>query len=327
MQKNDDKISVIIPIYNRKEYINECVDSVFSQTHQNFEIIITDDGSTDGSIEVCHALAERDPRVKFYAFEHGGVSESRNRALQYATGDYVFFLDSDDIIHPMLFETLVSGMKANNASIGATCVLTVNESIWHKLQEKLKGPLSPCETVYNTPEETLDSMFSSPLPALSCIGGVMMSRRLIGDTRFNTELFIGEDYLFIYENVIKNASSVFLKQKWYFVRIHGQNISRDHSFNGFITRFRRRELVWKSEEKAGRIQNSNLQKTDAFDCFLRCFKQTKPYSEDGKKMRGTLKEYKKDILPALPFKKRILYRMYIYIPSVTKLIFKLKNKH
>ncbi len=323
--KNRDKVSVIIPVYNRSEYIYDCMDSLFRQTYENFEVIIVDDGSTDGTVEICKKLAENDSRIKFFEQNHAGVSAARNCALGYATGEYVFFLDSDDMIYPLMLETLVKEMKKHGAAIGACNVFSVYDNDWEKLKEKLNETPTPCEAVYKNNAETVDIMFGGISP-LSCIGGVMMKRELIGDTRFSKDLFIGEDFWFIYENVIKNADSVFLTKKWYFVRLHENNSSNDYSFNGFMTRFERRRRVWESEAKFGRNDNCNKQKLDGFNCFIRCFEQNEPDSADVKKMRKVLKTYKKDILPALSLKQGIAYRMYICAPKLIKFILKRKSK-
>ena len=320
-----DKVSVIIPVYNRSEYILDCINSLFRQTHKNFEVIIVDDGSTDGTVEICKKLAEEDDRIKFFQSSHGGVSSARNYALEHTTGEYVFFLDSDDMINSLLLETLVREMKKHNASIGACNVFSVYNSNWEKLKEKLKIAPTPSESVYKNNSQALTEMFSGITP-LSCIGGVMMKRELIGNTRFSKDLFIGEDFWFIYENVIKNADCVFLVKQWYYARLHENNSSNDYSFDGFMTRFERRRLVWESEERLGRFENVKKQKLDGYDCFIRCFEQNEPDSADVKKMRKILKEYKTDILPALSFKQGIAYRMYIYTPKLIKFILKRKSK-
>ena len=133
-----DKVSVIIPVYNRSEYMLDCINSLFRQTHKNFEVIIVDDGSTDGTVEICKKLALEDDRIKFFQSSHRGVSSARNYALEHTTGEYVFFLDSDDMINSLLLETLVREMKKHNASIGACNVFSVYDSNWEKLKEKLK---------------------------------------------------------------------------------------------------------------------------------------------------------------------------------------------
>lgn len=319
-------VSVIIPVYNREKYIEECLQSVFNQTYGNFEIIIVDDGSLDNSYKICQEIAEKDGRVKVFAGQHGGVSAARNFALSKAKGEFVFFLDSDDVIHPMLLEVFVSALKENKAQIAGTAVVNVSEEKWHKVRNKLTDTQDDVgQTVRIENEKAVDMMLNTKSP-LGCIGGVMIRRDLIGETIFRTDLHIGEDFYFIYENVTKDACAVFLKQRWYYVRIHGDNTSWDWSYDGFKTRFLRRKLVWEGEEKRGRKQNADVQKGSAFGCFMLCAQKNKPYSADAKKMRELLREYRKDIYPALKTKRKIVYLICCYCPLTTKFILMFKGK-
>lgn len=92
------KISIIIPVYNDCEYVRRCLESVINQTYRNIEILITDDGSDDGSGAVCDEFAARDERVRVWHTEHKGVSAARNLGLDNITGEYVCFVDSDDYV-------------------------------------------------------------------------------------------------------------------------------------------------------------------------------------------------------------------------------------
>ena len=325
MNTTKDLISVIIPIYNRQDVIEEYLNSVFAQSYQNFEIVLVDDGSTDRTYDICKQLAAAEPRIKLFAADHGGVSAARNKALTNTNGEYVFFLDSDDVIHPFLFETLVNGMRDSGAAIGATDVVAVRERVWYKVAQMLAEADGLGEVTFLSADEVVNAMLGGSSP-LGCIGGVMMRRDLIGDTQFRTDLHIGEDYYFIYENIIKGASGVFLKQKWYYVRNHAHNSSRDYSFKGFWTRFYRRKLVWESEAAFGRTNHVLIQKRDAFACFARCIERNKPYSEDAGKMRRVLKAHKQDIYPALIGKSKLLFYAYLYLPAATALFFALKHK-
>lgn len=320
MEHIENMVSVIIPVYNREKYIEACLQSVFAQTYQNFEIIIVDDGSADNSYKICQEYAEKDPRVKVFAGEHGGVSAARNTALSKAQGEYAFFLDSDDVIHPLLFEVLVAAMKEHSAQISGTDVVNVPQEKWGQLREKLADAKSDeGKTVFLPHEKALAATMNGQSP-LRCVGGVMISRELIGQTQFRTDLFIGEDFYFVYENLIKGASAIFLRQKWYYVRIHENNSSWDWSYNGFWTRFYRRKLVWEKEESFGRKQNAAMQKSSAFGIFLMCIAKNKPYSTDAVKMRKVLKAHKKDIFPALSRLRKMLYLISCYCPIVTKIL-------
>lgn len=91
-------ISVIIPVYNVERYLHQCVDSVLTQTYTNLEIILVDDGSPDTSPDICDEYAQKDKRIKVIHKDNGGLSSARNAGLDVATGNFIYFLDSDDYI-------------------------------------------------------------------------------------------------------------------------------------------------------------------------------------------------------------------------------------
>lgn len=320
-----DMVSVIIPYYNRKDYLEECVKSVQAQSHQNFEIIMIDDGSTDSSAQICNNLAEKDPRIKLISTDHGGVCTARNAGLENAGGEFVFFLDSDDIIHPLLLETLVKALNSSDAKIAGTRILNIPQRVWSKAYEIMEREQEQGDTTYNTHEDTLHAIFRSETP-LNLIGGVMMRRDYIGDTRFSHEIYIGEDFYFCYQNLIKGSSVIFLKQRWYYCRLHDGNSSHDRGYNGFLTRFRRRELVWQSEEAFGRTENANLQKLDAFGCYLGCIRNINPHSEDGKKICRYMKDNKSKLLPSFNTINKLKFYIYVYFPGFYIFTARLKAK-
>lgn len=99
-------ISVIIPIYNAIEYLSETIQSVLSQTFQDWELILVDDGSTDGSGRLCDEYAQKDSRISVVHIKNGGVSNARNVGLSLAKGEWIEFVDSDDLLVPTTIETL-----------------------------------------------------------------------------------------------------------------------------------------------------------------------------------------------------------------------------
>ena len=91
-------ISIIVPVYNAERTLNRCVDSILSQTFQEWELLLIDDGSTDRSGELCDEYASKDQRIKVFHKKNGGVSSARNIGLNYAKGEWITFIDSDDEI-------------------------------------------------------------------------------------------------------------------------------------------------------------------------------------------------------------------------------------
>lgn len=119
-EKNNNKenlISVIVPIYNVEQYLRECIDSIISQTYKNIEIILVDDGSTDSCPQICDEYKEKDNRIKVIHKKNEGVSLARNTGLNTAKGDYISFVDSDDIINEKLYEDAISNIRKYNLDI------------------------------------------------------------------------------------------------------------------------------------------------------------------------------------------------------------------
>lgn len=98
------KVSVIVPVYNVETYLYACLDSLLSQTFTDFEVLCVNDGSTDNSLLILQEYAKKDPRIRVITQENQGLSMARNNGVKQARGKYIYFLDSDDIIHPQLLE-------------------------------------------------------------------------------------------------------------------------------------------------------------------------------------------------------------------------------
>ena len=110
-------ISVIVPIYNIKEYLDRCIDSILVQTYQNIEVLMVDDGSTDGTSELVDKIAKKDSRIRVFHKENGGSSSARNLALKEANGQYFSFVDSDDYIEPDMIEKLYQAIQMSGMPI------------------------------------------------------------------------------------------------------------------------------------------------------------------------------------------------------------------
>ena len=103
-------VSIIIPVYNIMDCLEKCVDSCINQTYKNIEIIMVDDGSTDGTGLLCDKLKEKDDRIRVFHKENGGSSSARNMGIEHAMGEYLGFVDSDDFISPTMYEELVNAV-------------------------------------------------------------------------------------------------------------------------------------------------------------------------------------------------------------------------
>lgn len=100
-------LSIVIPVYNTKKYLSDCLGSILTQSFTDFEILLIDDGSSDGSSELCNEFARLDSRIRVFHKENGGVSSARNLGLANACGEWVYFVDSDDCLLPGGLQTLI----------------------------------------------------------------------------------------------------------------------------------------------------------------------------------------------------------------------------
>ena len=111
------KISVVVPVYNTEKYLRECVDSILNQTVQDIEVILVDDGSPDNCPAICDAYAAMDNRVKVVHKENGGLSSARNAGIKAAVGEWIAFVDSDDVIEPDMYETMLDAAENGDVSL------------------------------------------------------------------------------------------------------------------------------------------------------------------------------------------------------------------
>ena len=95
-------ISVIMPVYNVEDYVAEAIESVRQQSYGEWELLLIDDGSTDESSKICKAYAEKEEKIRYIRKENGGVSSARNRGLQETAGEWIYFMDADDWLDPVL---------------------------------------------------------------------------------------------------------------------------------------------------------------------------------------------------------------------------------
>lgn len=112
-------VSVIVPVYNVEDYVEECVESILAQDYPNLEVILVDDGATDSSGAICDRLGGRDGRIAVYHKENGGLSDARNYGLARCQGEWISFVDSDDYVSPVFISALYQAAVEHGCSIAA----------------------------------------------------------------------------------------------------------------------------------------------------------------------------------------------------------------
>lgn len=126
--RESELISIVIPVYNVEKYLDECIQSVVTQTYKNLEIILIDDGSTDYSSKLCDLWGERDSRIRVFHKSNGGMSDARNYGLQHMKGNFFAFIDSDDYIASNMIELLYNCIQKNRADLAIASFQRVNEN-------------------------------------------------------------------------------------------------------------------------------------------------------------------------------------------------------
>src|SRR4051794_27224211 len=117
MARRMPRLSVVVPIYNVEEFLEPCLDSLAEQTFTDLQVVMVDDGSTDRSGAIAEAYAARDPRFELVRRPNGGLSAARNTGIEAATGDYLAFVDSDDLVTKNAYELLVGTLEETGSDL------------------------------------------------------------------------------------------------------------------------------------------------------------------------------------------------------------------
>ena len=224
-----EKISVIVPVYNVEDYLPRCMDSILTQTYQNLEIILVDDGATDGSGQICNEYAGKDPRIKVIHKKNGGLSSARNAGIDAASGTYFAFVDSDDWIEPDAYEAMLAQMKKHDVKLVCAGRFDVDGSTGEK-----KPGLCPKQTECISAEEMAGRIFLWD-GCDSSVCDKIFHRSLLETFRF-PEGRVCEDVAITYKIVLGTERAAFSQLPFYNYYHRVGSISRtaeitDNSFH------------------------------------------------------------------------------------------------
>ena len=142
------RLSIVVPVYNTEKYIKRCIDSIVNQTLKDIEIIIVDDGSKENCANFCDKISKTDSRIKVVHKKNGGLGFARNSGIDIATGEYIGFVDSDDYIEPIMYETLYNAAKKHNADLAVSGICFVGGNMFSKSGENTRKVYFEKETVF-----------------------------------------------------------------------------------------------------------------------------------------------------------------------------------
>lgn len=220
-------VSVIVPVYNTRQYLSACLDSILNQTYKNIEVVLVDDGSTDGSLDICMDYAKTDSRIIVVQQEHGGLVEARKSGVKTSKGEYCIFVDSDDWIAEDLLETVltltdrgsVDIVNYNMRSVGNGCsdwTYMVPEGIYEHVE---------LEDIY----KKMMFDFENECPGIiQSLCTKFMRRELLWSSIESEDprITMGEDAAVVYKAMLMARKIAVTHKVFYFYRIHEKSMCR-----------------------------------------------------------------------------------------------------
>ncbi len=253
-------ISVIVPVYNTSQYLENTVNLLIEQTYQNLEIILVDDGSTDDSPQICDRLAEQDIRIRVIHQANAGVCAARNAGVAAAKGAYIGFCDSDDIPHKDLYETLYTLAVENDCDF-----VTVSSAI-HFINGKIKDTSTGELNVYENKEDFLKLFLLNKLH--TSVYTKLFSKELCSKISFPSPRKINEDKYYTFLAII-NCKKICYKNvcKYNYCRRQGSSGIQGFSDKFFDITFFANEIDKEIKEKYPKL--SDFSKVNIIISYLR----------------------------------------------------------
>lgn len=210
MTKN--KVSVIIPVYNGMAWIEECIESVLAQSWSDFEIIVLDDHSTDGTTEIVQKMAKKDVRIRLALRNAKGVSSARNEGIAQSDGEYITFLDADDKLDQKMLETLIGYLKEENSDMVSGGYYKWLEDTPEKEEANQAHGIKTVDREHYLSDYLLQQH-------THCWGVIYKSTVLEGIS-FREDLSIGEDMMFLMDLLPKLSRVTIADYKGYYYRVN-----------------------------------------------------------------------------------------------------------
>ena len=217
----EELISVVVPIYNVEKYLRLCLDSLLVQTYTNFEVLMINDGSSDGSSNICKEYLTKDRRFQYFEKENGGSSDTRNYGVEHSKGEYITFVDSDDWLKETFLADLYEAITRTGADIALSTYVKYDDfqSVYNIpiIGEYYERIWTSDEWIRELPKlEMEDNSYSNPWAKLfkkELFRTIRFPKgKLIEDTRTNIKLFL------------ESSSLVYINKCLYFYRIRGGSV-------------------------------------------------------------------------------------------------------
>lgn len=265
------RVSIIVPVYNGEQYIKSCIYSILSQEYENIQLIVVDDGSVDSTHKIAQELAIKDNRISLIKCQNSGVSSARNYGLKMATGDYVCFVDADDMISPKYIEHLINLADTYQSDM----VMCTEHSIEEGIFDDVDSSSLNIERWSN--EKTTAELLYSRI-TVGCWNKIFKRDFLIKSSiNFKTDLFFGEGLKFV-TDVSQRANSITVtKKRLYYYRVNESSVTSIPSVHKAVAGLRSLEKI--KEELT--INSPRVDKALKFHFWLDHFLVCRYYCESG----------------------------------------------
>jgi len=301
------KVTVIVPVYNTERYLPRCIDSVLSQSLTDFELLLIDDGSTDGSGTICNEYAEKDNRVHVFHKENGGVSSARNLGLKESKGEWVCFVDSDDELLPDGLQVLVNGISEEVDMVMAGYEVYDDKGALSYLVEMRKEKNISAEAAVKEMYKPTDYRYQG------YIWGKLLRSSIIKEAKlgFAKDVYFNEDRLFMVGFIFASERNVYyttVPVYKYYERVGSAMMSLMTSFNPrFVTdmdaQIKMREMV---RQKCGNEELRELADEGAYGSYRRIKGMMKGFNYKNVELESKMR---KKLVHAIGFRCYFKYEM------------------
>ena len=221
------RVSIIVPVYNAESYLAQTLDSLAAQTYPEIEVILVDDGSTDGSAEICKERAVIDGRFRYYREENSGPSATRNKGISYASGDYIGFCDSDDRIDPEMYRTMVDSLERHSADIALCDIFSERDGRRFGFPWKDETVFAGDEIGQNLVSAMVGNLSDNDtkVPLWGSVVRCLFKKDKIGaSVQFPEDLHFAEDLVFTLRYLQGAQSAVICAKDFYWYRCNPSSI-------------------------------------------------------------------------------------------------------
>mgnify|MGYP000485627277 FL=1 len=318
LNKNNIKISLIVPCYNIRKYLPRCIESILAQTYKNLEIILISDGSTDGTDEVIREYAKKDSRIIPIFKQNSGVSDTRNRGLDIATGDYIGFVDGDDYIEPEMYETLLKNAIENNADIshcGYQMVFPSRVDYYYNTGKKV---------IQDNKKGIRDIIVGDYVEPSPCIK--IYRKNIVNNLRMPINIKINEDVLFNFYAFVNSKKSVYEDLPFYhYILRKGSAATSKINQNKLFDPVRVRKEIFEYSLKNLDNEIQSVAYSSYLNSIINLYRvvsnsKLKEYKEDSFILKGQIKEIKGKFM----LSKRIKTERFLFFHCTGLLMFTYK---